>query len=427
MPNFNGMNVSGPAYMKLMEAKAAVGGVATIPPRFNIVAVGAQAPLRAFYAATGGKRTGPGGYNPSNDELRDLYNGKWPNGGAGLYAERMSGQPETPPASVDEPEAPKPGKQPAESVPLMQDDDDAAKLAKLLASAMGGPKINPEAVRAMAMEAVNGRVAEIMSSLSSVVAEEVAKSVRSVEVKINELPPLKIGTVHKDFDKVLQFVAQGRSIMLVGPAGCGKTRLAEDVATALGKDYYFSGKAACETKLIGYKDGYGTFQRTQFVDAYEHGGVFLFDEIDGWAPDALIAVNAPLAGRWGDFPCGKVQRHDDFVAIAAANTFGRGADREYVGREQLDAATLDRFGVVEIDYDEQLEIAITSNRGWTEYVQKVRKAVRKVKLRHVVSTRAAIDGGVMLDAGMERKQVEESYLWKGLDENSRNLVLAEIR
>jgi hypothetical protein len=40
---------------------------------------------------------------------------------------------------------------------------------------------------------------------------------------------------------------------------------------------------------------------------------------------------------------------------AAANTYGTGADALYVGRNQLDAATLDRFYVVEMDYDRKLE------------------------------------------------------------------------
>ena len=87
----------------------------------------------------------------------------------------------------------------------------------------------------------------------------------------------------------------------------------------------------------------GTIVSTEFRKAYENGGLFLFDEIDASMPGAILAFNAALANNFMDFPDKKVPRHKDFYCIAAANTFGSGADRQYVGRNQLDAASLDRF------------------------------------------------------------------------------------
>ena len=80
-----------------------------------------------------------------------------------------------------------------------------------------------------------------------------------------------------------------------------------------------------------------------------NGGVFLFDEIDAADANVLLVVNSALAnGRMSvpsrhDQPVAK--KHSEFVCIAAANTFGRGADRVYVGRNELDEATLDRFRI----------------------------------------------------------------------------------
>lgn len=420
MPVFNGMNVNPFAHGKLLEAQSAVGGLSQLPERFNITSCGAKTLLRAVYTATGGKRgSAPDAYEPSNDELRLLYNGKWADAGAGLYREATGGQ-KAPEAKSEAPR----GKE----IPLVEETQtDAQKLAAMLASAMGGQKVNPEAVKAIAVEAVNGRVGEVLSSLSALVAEEVAKSVRTVEVKIAEAPGKKIQTAHKCFDRVVRYAANRKNILLVGPAGSGKTTLAEQIADALGLPFYMSGKVADETKLIGFIDAGGTYRGSAFRQAYEHGGVFLFDEMDGSAPDALVAFNAPLAGQWGDFPDGMIRRHPDFVAIAAANTYGRGADRQYVGREQLDAATLDRFAVIEVDYDEDLERAISSDKNWTLYVQKVRAAVAKEKVRHIVSPRASIEGGIMLAAGEPRADVEEAYIWKGMEEVARNRVLAAMR
>ena len=166
--------------------------------------------------------------------------------------------------------------------------------------------------------------------------------------------------------------------------------------------------------------------RTQFREAYEHGGVFLFDEVDASDPDALTAFNAALANGMGDFPDGMVKRHKDFIAIAAGNTFGRGADRQYVGRNQLDAATLDRFQTFEVDYDEDLERQLAGNDDWTDYVQKVRRAIDTEKVRHIVSPRPSIAGAKLLAAGMERSKVEEACVWKGMDEQQRNRVKARM-
>lgn len=103
----------------------------------------------------------------------------------------------------------------------------------------------------------------------------------------------------------------------------------------------------------------GHVVRTQFREAYENGGVFLLDEVDASDPDALTASNSALSNGMAAFPDALVRKHEDFVAIAAGNTFGSGADRQYVGRNQLDAATLDRFTVFEVDYDEMLELEIS--------------------------------------------------------------------
>lgn len=409
MPNWNGMSVSVEAHRIALQIQK-VSGLATLPDGFNIAPV--KSDLRRFYVATGGKR-GEGGYEPTAREYRRVYNGII--SGAALFkaAGNQGATEETGgdiPAEdiVSETEAP---------------EDAVEALRKLL----GGQKIDPAAVKRIAVDAVNGRVGEVMSSMGAIIADEVAKAVRTVEVKVASAPKVKVDKAHKCFERVLRYAANRKSVMLVGPAGSGKTTLAEQVAKALGLDFYMSGKCADEVKITGYMDGGGTYRTTAFRKAYEFGGVFLFDEMDGWSPDALIAVNAPLAGSWGDFPDGMVRRHPDFVAIGAANTFGRGADRQYVGREQLDAATLDRFAVIEVDYDEDLELAIACDRQWTEFVQKVRAAVSVAKVRHVVSPRASIEGGVMLAAGEPRKDVEEAYIWKGLDEPVRNRILASMR
>lgn len=405
MPTWNGLNVSVEAHRIALQIEK-ISGHEQLPEDFNIAPVKTQ--LRQFYVATGGKR-GEGGYEPTAREYRRVYNGAV-SGAALLKAALKQSGADT--GATDD---------------IIVEEEPQDEAVKALQKLLGGQKVNPEAVKKIAVGAVDARVGEVLSSMAGLVADEVSRAVRTVEVQIAALPKVKIDKAHKCFERVLRYAANRKSVMLVGPAGSGKTTLAEQVAKALGLEFYMSGKCADEVKITGYMDGGGTYRTTAFRKAYEFGGLFLFDEMDGWSPDALIAVNAPLAGQWGDFPDGMIKRHPDFVAIGAANTFGRGADRQYVGREQLDAATLDRFAVIEIDYDEDLELAIACDREWTKYVQKVRAAVQIEKIRHVVSPRASIEGGIMLKAGEARVDVEEAYVWKGIEEPVRNRIKASMR
>lgn len=257
--------------------------------------------------------------------------------------------------------------------------------------------------------------------------EIAAQKPKELVVKVANLPQKNVGTVHKSFEKLLKVLSQHINVYLVGPAGSGKTTAAQKCAEALGVKFYFTGAIANEYKLTGFKNAQGEYVRTEFREAYENGGVFLFDEIDASFPQAVLAFNAALANNFMDFPDKKVERHKDFYCIAAANTIGQGADRQYVGRNQLDAASLDRFVFINWEYDEDLELEMANgNEEWVKYVQKVRKAVEDSKIRCVISPRASMYGARLLAAGMERKEVAEMVLWKGLDETSKEKILNEI-
>ena len=255
--------------------------------------------------------------------------------------------------------------------------------------------------------------------------------------------------MHHKFPLLAAAVAARVNVMLVGPAGSGKTTAAVKVAQALGLPFYGTGAINSEYKLTGFIDAQGRIVSTAFRKAFEHGGVFLFDEIDASLPGALLAFNAALANDWMDFPDANVKRHEDFRVIAGANTFGTGADRQYVGRNQLDAASLDRYAVIDWGYDEALEaslLGLPAPKGapvpasilpreeeevrglatrWIDRVRMVRGAVADLKVRHVVSPRATINGTKLLAAGWDWNNVEEAVIWKGIDHDTKTKVAAK--
>lgn len=251
------------------------------------------------------------------------------------------------------------------------------------------------------------------------------EDVRRVKIEV-ETPKgtIPAGIQHEEFETLLNLVALRENVMLVGPAGSGKTYSASVVAKSLDIPFYSMsvGQQTSKVDFMGYTDAHGNYVRTLWREAFENGGVFLIDEIDSGNANIITIINAATANHQAGFPDGMVQKHEDFVVIAAANTFGNGASRQYVGRSQLDAATLDRFCTLEWYYDEKLEEEIAGDRRWTRKVQKIRKIVMEKGIRHVVSPRASIKGAKMLAAGMDERKVEKMVIWKGMSREERKMI-----
>lgn len=233
------------------------------------------------------------------------------------------------------------------------------------------------------------------------------------------------GPLHYAFEDVYRSVSLAHPVMLVGPAGCGKTTIGRQVATAMNLPFYITSTITEPHELTGYRDGYGQYHTTPFRQAFEHGGVWVADEIDAWDASALLAANAALANGFAYFSDGNnvVMRNSNFRMVGTANTYGSGADRLYVGRNELDAASVDRFAVIDVDYDHTLEQGYArGNTQWLNHVWNVRKAVTEKKIRHVVSSRAIIMGALALEAGATWEKVEKIYLFKGMSEADRKKV-----
>jgi len=194
------------------------------------------------------------------------------------------------------------------------------------------------------------------------VLSETDRPTRTVVIKDAETVEVD-GLTHTVLADVVESVQDG-PVLMVGPAGTGKSTIARQVSQALGLSHerFFAlplSPTMTTSQLFGYMDGHGNYVRTVFRQWFEHGGLFHFDEFDNSNASIITSLNEALAMRAGDtlaFPDGMIAKAEGCFAIASGNTYGTGPDRIYVGRQQLDAATLDRFYVIDVDYDEALEL-----------------------------------------------------------------------
>lgn len=304
---------------------------------------------------------------------------------------------------------------------LMGANVDESKVAERVDAIMA--KTLPGLVSEKTGEAIAANIPAIVEKLREIVPDLIPTI--KIEIKSGDkITPKGPGLFHKQFPELLNIIAQGVPAMLVGPAGSGKTMAAEQAAESMGLSFYMQGGTSGSHELLGYCDAHGRYQTTPFRYAFEHGGVFLKDEIDVDDPAAILVINSALANGAMAFPDtpNPVRRHKDFYFIGAANTFGQGADRLYVGRNQLDAATLDRFAFLSWRYDEKLERAVAGNDSWVDRVQSLRRGAEKEKARVVISPRASINGAKLLAAGMTRDAVEQALIWKGTDGDLRSRI-----
>lgn len=316
--------------------------------------------------------------------------------------------------------------------------------AEYNASSEVEPKIIEKPVPAPATSGLGNQLEQIM--LEVLAAQSVDKVLELAKPKIEEqiistfgvLPQIHQiktptatveiqGVVHEEFDTVLQLVNCDIPVFLTGAAGTGKNVICKQVAEAMGLEFYFTNAVTQEYKLTGFIDANGKYHETQFYKAFTEGGVFMLDEIDASIPEVLIILNAAIANRYFDFPTGRVEAHEDFRLIAAGNTFGTGADIEYTGRFQLDAASLDRFAVVEIDYSPAIEEAVANgNKEVLEFVRAFRKACRECGVKHLATYRA-ISRMAKLDGLMDTDKVLKMALVKGLGKDDINVISNTMR
>ena len=247
---------------------------------------------------------------------------------------------------------------------------------------------------------------------------------KEIVVKLPDGSKKSAGAVqHEKFETILKYVTANVPVFMSGPAGTGKSSIAKSAAQALDMDFYFSGAVQDIYKFTGFVDANGHYSKTQFYDFCCNGGVFFLDEMDASIPEVLVALNAAIANRYFDFPCGKVELNENCRFICAGNTYGTGADAEYTGRYQLDAATLDRFAVVNIDYSKDIFNAVTNgNKDLIAFIYDLRKASKAVGANMILSYRCAQNVTAMESVGLDTASCIKQCIAKGLSKDAAHMI-----
>jgi len=251
-------------------------------------------------------------------------------------------------------------------------------------------KTNAKEIEEKVFDNLENQVRDFIKSEYGTIERKVNTVVNGIKVEME-------GVQHDQFETVLKFVSNNEPVFLTGPAGSGKNVLCQQVAKALGLNFYFSNAVTQEYKITGFTDAMGVFHESQFYKAFKNGGVFMLDEIDASIPEVLVILNAALANRYFDFPApiGYVEAHPDFR--------------------------------VKIDYSEAIENNVAC--GDTELVRfarDFRKASAKTGARVIFSYRS-IGRIAKMKQILPLNEVLKTCLVKGMEKDDLNMLVKEMK
>ncbi|MEM2193002.1 MAG: AAA family ATPase [Candidatus Methanomethylicia archaeon] len=223
---------------------------------------------------------------------------------------------------------------------------------------------------------------------------------------VNEIKS-KYGVIGRDVElaMILNAITSNKHVLLEGPVGVGKTKLALAVASYLNRSIYRvdGDERYTETKLTGWFDppivlskGYvwDAFIPGPLTQAMLNGGILFINELNRM-PEGTQNVLLPAMdeGKIIIPRLGEIQAKPGFIVIATQNP------EEFVGTSRISEALRDRFVWVGLNYqsfDEEVEIVKretgVSNDSLVKIAVEITRKTREHKdLRRGASIRGAID------------------------------------
>ena len=303
---------------------------------------------------------------------------------------------------------------------------DAAALLELLRKTIGS-SVDANQVREIVDATIKEKADAIAAELKDLISPVTRVQLIAPSGEIKDVE----GPVHPNFPLLLK-MAQARdadghhvNIFLSGEASSGKTTACKQLAKALERKWYFNGAISMPHEMLGFIDAAGNYHRTPFRDAYEHGGIYTFDEVDRSDPVALLAVNPHLANGVATFPDGQIKRHKDCLIICTANTWGNGANADYCGATKLDAAFMSRFPArLSWNIDKAFEMSIAGNETWAQRVQAARAKAQAAGLKVMIDVRMTLAGAALIASGLSEQEAADATYLANITPDQRRMIEA---
>ena len=157
---------------------------------------------------------------------------------------------------------------------------------------------------------------------------------------------------------LVRSAVRGKNIMMVGPAGCGKTQAAKDLPVATNRPFFYFNLGATQdprASLIGNthfdKDKGTFFSDSAFVKAIKtKDAVILLDELSRAHPEAWNILMTVLDQGQRYLRLDEAEG-SPIVKVASGVTFIATANigNEYTSTRIMDRAIMDRFVTIEMD------------------------------------------------------------------------------
>lgn len=299
---------------------------------------------------------------------------------------------------------------------------------------------------------------------------EIAKAKAVKVLKLESPDPNfenEVELYHYRFPLLVKLIHAGNPLILIGPTQSGKSKSVQLAAQMLKRSYNYIafGPTMTETALKGHTTATGRYVPSPLYYAVKNGYVLCGDEWDTANPSVPIWMNNGTSNGLWSFPIGineageqeggLIAAHPDFRMVLTANTWGRGADSDFVGRNPADASVMARYDRLAWDYDDGLagmledtrkgliedilaqaykeptwnaglEFKLAINKfssddtaKWVGLVQRMRLANREAGIQGFISSPShSMRGANNLAHGIDLLDVADVSLFAGLDESS---------
>lgn len=252
------------------------------------------------------------------------------------------------------------------------------------------------------------------------------------------------------FQLVVDDVVLGQNVYLVGGAGTGKTTLAQNVATALGREYMTinCSQWTAPTEIIGGQtlDGY---QEGKLIEAWKNGYILILDELPKIDPNTAGLLNDALAkskianSLIFNSRKEKFVKHPAFAVIATGNVWPIAESVAYGANNKQDLSLLDRFAgsVYTVEKNPSLEKQVIGSEFLWTLCAELRRIIEnlryeaQISMRFMMTCRDSVvlefqrltgGSGIAADEGKTLKSCFDSFLEVNFSQVQRDTILSKF-